>query len=224
MRYITVVFSLSEEYVRSQSEQGTTTDPREIWMDGTLIATQEAIQYQNLLEDGTAVAIVQFRGDADRFESIADEEPEIISCAVTGGDPWLAYLQFEPEALQMTLFELFDREAISIDWPMRETPDGLRVTLFGEDAALQRMMTSIPQEMEFRLERAGEYRPELADPIAQLTDRQKEIVRTAIAAGYYELPRRATQADIADELGLAQGTVGEHLRRAEAKIIQSVVV
>ncbi|MFB9804846.1 helix-turn-helix domain-containing protein [Haladaptatus pallidirubidus] len=49
-------------------------------------------------------------------------------------------------------------------------------------------------------------------------------MRAAIVAGYYDIPRRATQQDLAAELGLSQGTIGEHLRRAEAKIIQFVIV
>ncbi len=51
------------------------------------------------------------------------------------------------------------------------------------------MIASVPDEMDLRLERAGEYQPEMDDPAAQLTDRQKEIVRTAIAMGYYDIPR-----------------------------------
>ncbi|GAA0246033.1 helix-turn-helix domain-containing protein [Halobacterium noricense] len=196
----------------------------EIRIDDTLVATQEAIEYANLLDDGTAVAIVQFRGDADQVATIADETPEIISCTVTGGEAWLAYLQYEPDEVERTLYELVDTEAISIDWPVRDTADGVQVTLFGEDAALQQMIASVPDKIDVRLERAGEYQPDTDDPAAQLTDRQKEIVRAAIVAGYYDIPRRATQQDLAAELGLSQGTIGEHLRRAEAKIIQFVIV
>ncbi|MFH5801110.1 helix-turn-helix domain-containing protein [Haladaptatus sp. CMAA 1911] len=227
MRYITVVFGPTDEYLRSRGHQQMLddgTDPREIWIDDTLIATQEATHYVNLLDDGTAVAIVQFRGDADRLATIEDEDSEIISCTVTGGETWLAYMHYEPDEVERTLYELIDTEVISIDWPVRDTADGVQVTLFGEDAALQQMIASVPDKMEVRLERAGEYLPDMADPAAQLTDRQKEIVRAAIVAGYYDIPRRATQQDLAAELELSQGTIGEHLRRAEAKIIQSVVV
>ncbi|WP_255681451.1 hypothetical protein [Natrinema sp. SYSU A 869] len=51
---------------------------------------------------------------------------------MTGDETWLAYLQYEPEAFQTALLDLFDTEAISIDWPMIETADGLQVTFFGE--------------------------------------------------------------------------------------------
>ncbi len=86
------------------------------------------------------------------------------------------------------------------------------------------MVAGIPDEIDLRLKQAGEYQPDLGDPAGQLTDRQKEILRAAIAAGYYDIPRRATQRDLAAELGLSPGTIGDHLRRIEAKIMQSLIV
>ncbi|QLK26860.1 helix-turn-helix domain-containing protein [Natrinema zhouii] len=226
MRYITVVVAL-EEYIRSKTDQRMqrgVNDPREVWIDGALVATQEAIQYLNLLDDGTVVGVARFRGDAEQLATIEDEIPEIISCTVTGGETWLAYMHYEPDELETTLLERINTEAISIDWPMRETDDGLQVTLFGEDAALQQLIAGFPDEVDVTLERAGEYQPQMGDPAGQLTDRQKEILRTALAAGYYDIPRRATQRDLAAELGLSRGTIGDHLRRAEAKIIRSIIV
>lgn len=226
MRYITVVIAL-EEHIRSKTDQRMqrgVNDPREVWIDGTLVATQEAIQYLNLLDDGTVVGVARFRGDADRLATIEDELPEIVSCTVTGGETWLAYMHYEPDELETALLERINTEAISIDWPMRETDDGLQVTFFGEDAALQQLIADFPDEVDVTLERAGEYQPQMGDPAGQLTDRQKEILRTALAAGYYDIPRRATQRDLAAELGLSRGTIGDHLRRAEAKIIRSIIV
>lgn len=227
MRYVTIIISFEEEYIRSTADQemlDDITDPREIWIDDTLVATQEAIHYVNRLDDGTAVGIARFRGDSDWTATLEDESPEIISCTVTGGETWLAYMHYEPDEIETALFDLIDTEAISIDWPMVETSDGLRITFFGEDAALQQVIAGFPDEVNLRLERAGEYQPGMDDPEAQLTDRQKEILRRAIAMGYYEIPRRTTQRELATELELSRGTIGEHLRRAEAKIIQSVIV
>lgn len=226
MRYITVVIAW-EEYIQSKNDQQIqrgVTDPREVWIDGTLVATQEAIHYINLLDDGTVVGVARFRGDADRLATIEDEIPAIISCTVTGGETWLAYMHYEPDKFETALLERIDTEAISIDWPMRETADGLQLTLFGEDAALQQLIASFPDKVDVTLERAGEYQPHMSDPVGQLTDRQKEILRAALAAGYYDIPRRATQRDLATELGLSRGTIGDHLRRAEAKIIRSITV
>lgn len=226
MRYITVVIAL-EDYIQSKNDQQMQRgidDPREVWIDGTLVATQEAIQYLNLLDDGTVVGVARFRGDADRLATIEDEIPEIIACTVTGGETWLAYMHYKPGELETAILKGIDAEAISIDWPIRETVDGLEVTLFGENAGLQHLIDGFPDEVDVTLERAGEYQSDMGDPAGQLTDRQQEILRTALTAGYYDIPRRATQRDLAVELGLSRGTIGDHLRRAEAKIIRSIIV
>lgn len=199
-------------------------DPREVWINDTLVATQEAIQYINLLDDGSVVGVAQFRGNADQLATIEDEIPEIISCTVTGGETWLAYMHYEPTNVEKTLLKRIDTEAISINWPMRETADGLEVTLFGEETALQQLIAGFPDEIDITLERAGEYQLDIGDPVGQLTNRQKEILQIALAAGYYDIPRRVTQRDLATELGLSRGTIGDHLRRAEAKIIRSILV
>lgn len=226
MRYITVVIAL-EDYIQSKNDQQMQrgiNDPREVWIDGTLVATQEAIQYLNLLDDGTVVGVARFRGDADRLATIEDEIPEIIACTVTGGETWLAYMHYKPGELETAILKGIDAEAISIDWPIRETVDGLELTLFGENAGLQHLIDGFPDEVDVTLERAGEYQSDMGDPAGQLTDRQQEILRTALTAGYYDIPRRATQRDLAVELGLSRGTIGDHLRRAEAKIIRSIIV
>lgn len=45
--------------------------------------------------------------------------------------------------------------------------------------------------------------------VDRLTARQQEVLAVAVERGYYDDPRGATHADIADELGLAPATVGE---------------
>jgi predicted DNA binding protein len=47
------------------------------------------------------------------------------------------------------------------------------------------------------------------------------VIRTAVEEGYYNTPRRCTQKDIAEKLGIKQGTVAEHLQYAESIIINS---
>ena len=56
-------------------------------------------------------------------------------------------------------------------------------------------------------------------PLAELTDRQREVVETAYEAGYYEVPRAATAAEVAAELDLDSSTVVEHLQRAERNLM-----
>jgi predicted DNA binding protein len=56
----------------------------------------------------------------------------------------------------------------------------------------------------------------------ELTDRQREVLATAIAAGYYRTKRTATIEDVADQVGIARTTAWEHLKRAESKVMEEV--
>lgn len=55
-----------------------------------------------------------------------------------------------------------------------------------------------------------------------LTERQREAVRAALEAGYYECPREASGQDVAGELGISQPTFNELLRTAERKILREL--
>ena len=59
------------------------------------------------------------------------------------------------------------------------------------------------------------------DTAPGLPRRRKEVLETAIEMGYYNAPRKCRQRDIADSIGLKQGTVAEHLQIAESLIINA---
>jgi predicted DNA binding protein len=56
-----------------------------------------------------------------------------------------------------------------------------------------------------------------------LTDRRETVLRRALSAGYYETPREADLADLADELGVCEATVSETLRRAEGAVAEHLL-
>lgn len=60
-----------------------------------------------------------------------------------------------------------------------------------------------------------------ADPA--LTSRQREVVETALDAGYFEWPRQISSEELATELGITRGTCLEHLRKAQAKLLRDAV-
>tara|TARA_Y100000590_G_scaffold181264_1_gene206602 strand:+ start:1140 stop:1787 length:648 start_codon:yes stop_codon:yes gene_type:complete len=53
-----------------------------------------------------------------------------------------------------------------------------------------------------------------------LTKRQQEVVYHAVKRGYYESDSEVTLRELADELGMARSTLGEHLQRAEEEIMK----
>ena len=56
-------------------------------------------------------------------------------------------------------------------------------------------------------------------PLDDLTEKQREAVRTAYEMGYYEVPREVSTAAVAAELDLDPSTVAEHLQRAERNLL-----
>jgi len=73
--------------------------------------------------------------------------------------------------------------------------------------------------MPFEVERVT---PEV-DPVSLLTERQREVVSTAVRLGYYETPRRCSLTGLAEALGVAQSTCSETLHRAESAIVRAFV-
>ena len=56
-----------------------------------------------------------------------------------------------------------------------------------------------------------------------LTDTQRELLETAVAAGYYDSPRGCSLTELAEEVDAAKSTVSETLHRAEGAVIKSYI-
>ncbi|MFD1515154.1 helix-turn-helix domain-containing protein, partial [Halomarina rubra] len=56
-----------------------------------------------------------------------------------------------------------------------------------------------------------------------LTTRQTEAVVAAVRVGYFATPRTGTVADVASTLDCSPATAAEHLRKAQAKVMQALV-
>lgn len=76
-----------------------------------------------------------------------------------------------------------------------------------------------------RLTRSGESGD--ADPIVvdrgRLTDRQREVMRTATRLGYFEYPREADAEEVAAAVGIARSTFAEHLAAAQRRVFDELV-
>ena len=59
--------------------------------------------------------------------------------------------------------------------------------------------------------------------LSKLTGRQRQILLTGYALGYYDVPRRISSDDLSRHLNVDKSTVVEHLRKAERKLIGSII-
>lgn len=127
---------------------------------------------------------------------------------------------------RVTLGELLaitERYALLLEPPFRFTGEGVRVTVAGESTALQAAYAETAERLDVSVEWIGGYAPDERDPLARLTDRQREAVTTAHELGYYETPRRASFENVAEALECAPSTANELLRRAESVLVEELL-
>jgi predicted DNA binding protein len=58
--------------------------------------------------------------------------------------------------------------------------------------------------------------------LGELTKKQSFALITALARGYYEIPKKVSTDKIAASLKLPRTTYEEHLRKAESKVMKAV--
>ena len=58
--------------------------------------------------------------------------------------------------------------------------------------------------------------------VRRLTDRQREVLRTAYEMGYFEYPRGANASEVAEALDIRPSTFTEHLNAAQSKVLDEL--
>lgn len=206
------------------SESGAFHPADEILLEHPAV-TRDALLHTSLLPDGSAVVVSRLNGDASIADELLDAEPTALSHDVFGveGDRFHVTVHIEAAGSAITLLALTEQYNVLALPPFEHTDEGLRVTLAGTQERIRKAASLVPADISVKLEGVEPYDPERDEIVAQLTERQRDVLAAAVELGYYETPRRATHADIAETLGSSTGTVGEHLRKIEAKVLSKLV-
>lgn len=214
MRYVTVI-------VRPDPE---TLHPVEHRLAEDPSIARKAIHSIKELDDGTIVLLAEVAGDLDRYREIMDSARSVHEFAVSGEEAGYCFSRVDPTPLTRELMSSDRTSDFVMRMPIEYTADGgQRVTLVGREEDFSGRALETPAAVEIELESTGPYHPEAGGAFADLTDRQREVLGTAVRLGYYENPRQATLDDLASELGVRAGTVGKHLRNVESKVFSTFV-
>lgn len=186
--------------------------------------TRELLHNISLLDDGTAITLFQLSGDPERAHELAEESEAVLDYQLSEGDDHVTvYAHFVPNDTVTDLLSLFREYELILDMPLEYTTDGaLRAHIVGEEAVIREVIPKVPDGIGLNLEQISDYVPEEERLFSMLTERQQETLQAALKVGYYQVPRQATHQDIADYLDRSDGTVGEHLRKIEAKIMAAI--
>lgn len=175
-------------------------------------------------DDDEHVFIFHVVGDAERYESALTEFGGVTSYDLTrtSEHSFSVYVRDVPDEVGSQLIDTFSQGSLVPLPPLEYRSDwSVRFSVVGESADLQRALADVPEGIEPIVEGVGEY--DGADPVAgSLTARQREALRVGRDLGYFEVPRSAGVEEVAAELDCAPGTAAEHLRKAEATVMDEL--
>jgi hypothetical protein len=172
--------------------------------------------------DSIPTCIVKVEHDGIDIMKIKDElrGSLIIDKILQQGDNF-AYLKVRtPGPIQLIIGAEDEAWIMPPTYLSRE--NGFFMTIHGTPNGLKRIKDKlellIPEKMEMRISKLiiGDW---MAAP--KLPNKRNLVIKTAVEMGYYSAPRKCNQSDIAESIGIKQGTIAEHLQHAESIIINS---
>lgn len=135
-------------------------------------------------------------------------------------DSFYAFVRAEPTSVEWDWILAFAQESVVVIPPVVYTDAGAAIfEVLGNPNDLQSLVVDLPTGVDTTVERLGDH-DRRRNPETLLTDRQQEVVTTAVDLGYYDVPREATVSDLATELEITDSTVSAHLRKAEATVMR----
>lgn len=190
--------------------------------DAPFVERATAIQWNYT---GDALGILHYVvGDPDALERAMQAIPEVVDYDMKRLDDRACYVYVRDRTTDplREMFRPISSGGLVVVPPVKYEPDGtLVLSVFGPDDELQAGIESISVPIDVTIEAVGGLAGATAGAETLLTERQREVVRTAIRMGYYDVPRTVSQDEIATELNCAPSTTAEHLRKAESRVIRA---
>ena len=118
--------------------------------------------------------------------------------------------------------QLFELDII-FDLPFVLTEEQVVVSFVVNNEIMKQFMEAIGQwgniiNLSFQPATFSDY-----NILSCLTERQKEVITIAKESGYYEVPRKTSSEELSQKLGISRATTIEHLRKAEHRLISSIL-
>jgi len=181
------------------------------------------VRFGGISTEGPRSYVVEVTGHPETLAAALAAHEGIFECELVHaeGDHGVVYAHAESTETELAMQATLSEGSLVTMPPIVVYPDGSVVfRVVGEQGDLQRAVEAVSADLPATVERLGDYDRPPERIGAALTDRQTELLRTALELGYYDVPRTATHEDVADAAGCAPSTASEHLRKAEAALVR----
>jgi hypothetical protein len=194
-------------------------------MDHGGYAAYWQLHWQGRPDDGMTL-LFYVEGPREPYLAALEERVPDATHSVTdaAGDGFYLYVHADLEGLDRGLADAIDRPGVLLVPPLEYRMDGTLVaSLVGPAASISAVVDELPDALDPEVLRIRPYGERSFRAAGALTDRQREIVQAALSAGYYEEPRAASVEEVAAATGCAPSTAAEHLRKAEAAVMERAI-
>jgi len=172
-------------------------------------------------DDGTATGLFEIEGgDVVEVLAGANDAPEITGLDLLWNDGSKTVVQFETD--NPALLRPVSRAGVPLRTPFVIADGVASWEVSTSDAKLSDLTDELDElGIAYDVESVTSFDDSGDD--ALLTPRQREALSTAFEAGYYDTPRGATQAEVAESLGITKATCSDLLHRAEGKLVERYI-
>lgn len=190
------------------------------------VCESSAIDRETILERDaggeTTTLLLHVAGDRQRYEQTIEEVSAVEEWTTTAAEEgFYVYVRTELRPREQQYHQALDRDALLVVPPVELHSDqSVRQTMVGHSDALSAAIEELPDDINVEVLRTGTYDRSTG---AQVSDRQREALRAAWNAGYYEVPREGDIETVAGELDCASSTASDLLRRAERRLVAAIL-
>ncbi|MWV41850.1 helix-turn-helix domain-containing protein [Natrialba sp. INN-245] len=196
------------------------------------LAVESALHREELLswhldpESETVRFLSLFVGDLEGIEEVVTDLEFVHRYDISrvDDDTFYGYVEMDLRESDAMLLGAFDVSGLVVVPPVvytgRET---VHATVLGESDALSSVLEAFPDDVRVEVERVSDHQRKAETLAGRLTARQFEAMETARAAGYYDVPRSGSLADVAAALECSESAASTLLRTAEAELVDAAL-
>jgi predicted DNA binding protein len=177
------------------------------------------------VEGGVASTLFYVVGERGPYETALSTVSTMESYDITpvGDEAFYALVRGRETDQSRKFTAAFEQPTLMVVPPLAYRPDGIvAFDVVGDPAVLDQVRAELPEGITAKVSKVGEYDARPGTFAIDLTARQREAVAAGRQVGYYDVPRTGSVEDVAEELGCAPSTASNHLRKAEAQLVERV--
>lgn len=205
------------------------------WIDypilrNTLSAVPDATvtwEQSDLTEDGDHRMLVWVEGESyDTFDTALEDDPTVKppTRVVEFDDRRLYHLELTPDGRAKSVYPILIEDG-SLLRTVTATHEGWHFrAVFPTEGALDRFHRFfVENDVSLELQRLYEERTGDGDSQFGLTDQQRETLIAAVDAGYLDIPRSCSLAELGEQFDISPNATSERFRRGVKTLTENTV-